>query len=113
MTDAQFEKLRKIVYDRAGIHFQDSKKYVLESRLSRRLEELEFNDFSQYLMFLTAGPYQMDEFQEMFNRITINETSFFRNEPQFDVFEKHILPKLLEARKATKTLNPQVCFQFN
>ncbi|MEM1212916.1 MAG: protein-glutamate O-methyltransferase CheR [Planctomycetota bacterium] len=104
LTDTQFDKLRKIVYDRAGIHFQDTKKYVLESRLARRVEELEFEDFDQYLMFLTAGPYQMDEFQEMFNRITINETSFFRNEPQLDVFERTVLPKLLEARKATKTL---------
>ncbi len=104
MTPEQFEKLRKVVYERSGIHFQDSKKYVLESRLSRRLEELNFDDFDQYIMFLTAGPYQSDEFQEMFNRITINETSFFRNEPQLEVFEKEVLPKLLEARKTTKTL---------
>ena len=82
MSETQFNTLRKIVYERSGIHFQDSKKYVLESRLSRRLEEMNFENFDQYLMFLTAGPYQSDEFQEMFNRITINETSFFRNEPQ-------------------------------
>ena len=104
MTQPQFDRLRKIVYDRAGIHFQDSKKYVLESRLARRLEELGFDSYDQYLMFLTAGPYQMDEFQEMFNRITINETSFFRNEPQLDVFERTVLPELLEARKARKCL---------
>ncbi|MEM7576145.1 MAG: protein-glutamate O-methyltransferase CheR [Planctomycetota bacterium] len=104
MSDAHFNELRKIVYDRAGIHFQDSKKYVLESRLARRLEELEFTDFSQYMMFLTMGPYQTEEFQEMFNRITINETSFFRNEPQLDVFEQRVLPELLEKRKAKKTL---------
>ncbi len=104
MSEAQFNTLRKIVYERSGIHFQDSKKYVLESRLSRRLEEMNFENFDQYLMFLTAGPYQTDEFQEMFNRITINETSFFRNEPQLEVFEKEILPEVLEARKDTKRL---------
>jgi chemotaxis protein methyltransferase CheR len=104
MSDADFAQLRTIVYDRAGIHFQDSKKYVLESRLARRLEELEFDCFGQYLMFLTMGPYQQEEFQEMFNRITINETSFFRNEPQLDVFEQRILPDLLEKRKHTKRL---------
>jgi len=104
MSQAQFDRLRKIVYERAGIHFQDAKKYVLESRLSRRLEELGFDSYDQYLMFLTAGPYQMDEFQEMFNRITINETSFFRNEPQLDVFEREILPELLEKRKGIKRL---------
>ena len=104
MSDAQFAALRKIVYDRSGIHFQESKKYVLESRLARRVEELEFDDFDQYLLFLTAGPYQLDEFQEMFNRITINETSFFRNEPQLDVFEQRILPELMEKRKLTRSL---------
>ncbi|MEM6459313.1 MAG: protein-glutamate O-methyltransferase CheR [Planctomycetota bacterium] len=104
MTQTQFETLRKIVYDRAGIHFQDTKKYVLESRLARRLEELEFDNFDQYLVFLTTGPYQLDEFQEMFNRITINETSFFRNEPQLTQFENKFLPELLEKRRATKTL---------
>jgi chemotaxis protein methyltransferase CheR len=104
MNTAQFEKLRQIVYDRSGIWFQDSKKYVLETRLSRRLEELQFDDFNQYLTFLTVGPYREDEFQEMFNRITINETSFFRNEPQLDVFENQVLPRLIEARKATRKL---------
>lgn len=104
LTDAQFAKLRKIIYDRSGIHFQDTKKYVLESRLGRRLQELEFNTYDEYIMFLTVGPYRDDEFQEMFNRITINETSFFRNEPQLEVFEKQILPELLERRAGAKRI---------
>ena len=104
MSEKQFADLRKIIYNRAGIHFPDNKKYVLESRLGTRLQELEIQDYDQYVGFLTMGPYQQDEFQEMFNRITINETSFFRNEPQLDVFEKQVLPELLEARKNTKRL---------
>ncbi len=104
MSAAQFDRLRKIIYDRSGIHYPDNKKYVLESRLGRRLVELEIDDYDQYISFLTIGPYKDDEFQEMFNKITINETSFFRNEPQLDVFERTILPKLIEARSATKRL---------
>jgi Methylase of chemotaxis methyl-accepting proteins len=104
MTDPQFKQLREVVYKRSGIHFPDNKKYILESRLGHRLAELEMDDFEQYIAFLTMGPYQSDEFQEMFNRITINETSFFRNEPQLAIFEKQILPELLEARKNTRRL---------
>lgn len=104
MTQAHFARLAKIVYDRAGIHFPEAKKYVLESRLGRRLQELEFDNYDQYIAFLTMGPYQEDEFQEMFNKITINETSFFRNEPQLDVFEKSVLPELLESRKAARRI---------
>jgi chemotaxis protein methyltransferase CheR len=104
MSDPQFQRLRDVIYERSGIHFPLAKKYVLESRLGRRLVELEMEDYDQYIGFLTMGPFQQDEFQEMFDRITINETSFFRNEPQLDVFEKQVLPQLLEARKSTKRL---------
>jgi len=104
MTDSQLEQLSKIIYERSGIHFENEKKYVLESRLGRRLAELEMDNFDQYIQFISFGPYRDDEFQEMFNRITINETSFFRNEPQLNVFESHVLPQLIEARSANKRL---------
>lgn len=104
MSDDQFRKLRTIIHDRSGIWFPDAKKYILESRLGQRLRELSIDDFDQYTMLLDVGPYQQDEFQAMFNRITINETSFFRNEAQLDVFETRILPELLEARAGRKRL---------
>ncbi|MEM8835205.1 MAG: protein-glutamate O-methyltransferase CheR [Planctomycetota bacterium] len=104
MTDSEFKALRDVIYKRSGIAFQDTKKYVLESRLSKRLEELELEDFNQYVQFLSFGPYASDEFQEMFNRITINETCFFRNEPQLEAFENIALNELIKARSATKRL---------
>lgn len=104
LTEKQFAKMRDVIYKRSGIHFPDNKKYILESRLGHRLVELEMDDYDQYIAFLTMGPYQNEEFQEMFNRITINETSFFRNDAQLQVFEKQILPELLEARATTKRL---------
>ncbi len=104
MTPEQFRRLGEIIYERSGISFPESKQYVLESRLAHRLRELKIPDYDTYIAFLSTGPYQKDEFQEMFNRITINETSFFRNEPQLAVFEHKVLPELLEARSATKRL---------
>ena len=53
MTPDQFKKMAKIIYDRSGIHFPDNKKYVIESRLSHRLGELELEDFDQYIAYLT------------------------------------------------------------
>jgi chemotaxis protein methyltransferase CheR len=104
MSQAQFTALAKIIYERSGIHFPDAKKYILESRLSHRLAELEMDTFDHYIALLSMGPYQQDEFQEMFNRITINETSFFRNDAQLEVFEKRVLPALLDARSHTRRL---------
>ena len=104
MTSEQFKQLREIVYERSGINFEPAKQYVLESRLGRRLSELKMDSFDEYIAFLTIGPYRDDEFQEMFNRITINETSFFRNEPQLEVFENIALPELIEARQSLKRI---------
>lgn len=104
MSDEQFKRMAKIIYDRSGIHFPETKKYIIESRLSHRISDLEMEDFDQYISYLTMGPYQSEEFQEMFNRITINETSFFRNDAQLNVFESQILPDLLEARASKKRL---------
>ena len=104
LSDSDFEALAKIIYDRSGIRFQINRRYVLESRLGHRLRELELDDFGQYIALLSMGPYQNDEFQEMFNRITINETSFFRHDAQLEVFERVVLAEILEARKATKRL---------
>ena len=104
MSDQQFEKLRDIIYSRSGINFQLNKKYILESRLGRRLGELKIDSYDEYIAFLTIGPYRDDEFQEMFNRITINETSFFRNSPQLDVFERVALPHVIEKNKVSKRL---------
>ncbi len=63
MTAEQFAKMSKIIYDRSGIHFPETKKYIIESRLSHRVIELEMEDFDQYIAYLTMGPYQMEEFQ--------------------------------------------------
>jgi len=104
MSDQQFEKLRDIIYSRSGINFQLNKKYILESRLGRRLAELDIDSYDEYVAFLTIGPYRDDEFQEMFNRITINETSFFRNNPQLDVFERVALPRVIEKNNVSKRL---------
>jgi len=104
MSDEQFTKLSEIIYTRSGINFQINKKYILESRLGRRLNELKMDGYDEYIMFLTIGPYRDDEFQEMFNRITINETSFFRNVPQLELFERVALPKIIESKGASKRL---------
>ncbi len=104
MNSQEFDSFASLIYERSGIQFKTAKKYLLEARLSRRLEELKLETYDQYLMFLTTGPYQNDEFQEMFNRITVNETSFFRTAPQLDYLETHVLPELIAARAETKRL---------
>ncbi len=87
-TDADFYRVQKLIYQRAGISLHDGKHAMVYSRLSRRLRETQHNSFSEYLGWLEAsdGP----EWQEFINALTTNLTSFFRENHHFQIFHDHL-----------------------
>jgi len=99
MSDEEFRLLRAYIYEQTGIYFQDSKKYLLEGRLGKRLQALNIRSFREYLELIRYGTRGNEEMRFFYDTITINETFFFRNEPQFDAFEKTIVPEILRDRK--------------
>ena len=82
---ADFERVRKLIYQRAGISLHDGKRAMVYSRLSRRLRETGHRSFRDYLQWLesAAGPAGEKEWQEFVNCLTTNLTSFFREEHHF------------------------------
>jgi chemotaxis protein methyltransferase CheR len=83
MDPEVFEKLRDFIYEKSGIYFEASKKYLLENKLLKRIQELKLRDFEDYLRFLQA---RKEELYNLFDAITINETYFFRHAQQIEVF---------------------------
>ena len=100
LTDAQFDQLREFLYQRAGLHFADAKKFLLESRLQKRLRELSNLDVAGYLALVTSPARGAAELRNLLDAVTTHETSFFRSRPQLESFSKHVLRKLLEQRAA-------------
>jgi chemotaxis protein methyltransferase CheR len=84
---ADFERVRKLIYQRAGISLHAGKQAMVYSRLSRRLRELGHRSFGSYLQWLEAatGAAGEPEWQEFVNCLTTNLTSFFREEHHFPV----------------------------
>lgn len=87
-TDADFERVQSLIYQRAGISLHDGKHAMVYSRLSRRLRDTGHQSFKDYLGWLqsTDGP----EWQEFINALTTNLTSFFREQHHFDIFGSHL-----------------------
>jgi chemotaxis protein methyltransferase CheR len=85
--NADFERVRTLIYKRAGISLNEGKQAMVYSRLSRRLRELGHTSFAGYLQWLenTSGPGAEQEWQEFVNCLTTNLTSFFREEHHFPV----------------------------
>jgi chemotaxis protein methyltransferase CheR len=82
---ADFERVRQLIYQRAGISLHAGKQAMVYSRLSRRLRETGHKSFSSYLQWLEhpEGVAGDAEWQEFVNCLTTNLTSFFREEHHF------------------------------
>ncbi|ARA94775.1 chemotaxis protein CheR [Rhodothermaceae bacterium RA] len=97
LSDDLFQQLRSFIYDQTGIYFQDNKRYLLESRIGRRMQALNLPDYGAYLRHLNQ-PAGRAELPKLYDEITINETYFFRNTDQFSVLEQTLIPELAQER---------------
>jgi chemotaxis protein methyltransferase CheR len=90
---ADFERVRGLIYRRAGINLHAGKQAMVYSRLSRRLRELGHRSFGAYLQWLenARGAQAEQEWQEFVNCLTTNLTSFFREGHHFALLEAALL----------------------
>jgi chemotaxis protein methyltransferase CheR len=105
LTDEAFRELRDIIYKTSGIYYTESKKYLLESRILKRIQALKLNSLYDYVNFI-KNPANRGELKNLFDAITINETYFFRAEQQFESLEKIIIPELIKNKAGTP--NPTI-----
>lgn len=95
LSNEAFEKWRQYIYSNCGIYFQDNKKYLLESRLQKRIKFLGLDSFDQYLFHVQKQNGNKDEQKYLYEAITINETFFFRNQPQLEALISKVIPELI------------------
>lgn len=88
-----FERVRGLIYQRAGIALGDSKQAMVQGRLAKRLRALRLESLPSYLDQLDGNP-NSDEWQHFTNALTTNLTSFFREAHHFD----HLATVLRQAR---------------
>ena len=96
ISDAEFSQLRDFIYAQSGIYVADNRKYLVENRLATRIKELNLKSFAEYHAFLQYDAGRRQELNRLFEVITTNETSFYRNPPQLEVFQKNVLPEILD-----------------
>ena len=103
LADTTFTHLRDYIYERSGIYISDTKKYLIETRVARILQENKFNNFEDYFQFIKYGSNGKD-ISRLLDAVTTNETYFFREMEQFNVLTFGIVPKLLEQKKDLKNV---------
>ena len=89
LTEQEFSRFQKLIYSAAGIHLAPHKKALLEARLSKHIRELGLDSFDAYYKHVVTAD-QGDELISMLDRVSTNETRFFREPRQFEFLENQI-----------------------
>ena len=91
-TPRDFERVRGLIHQRAGIALADSKQEMVYSRLARRLRATGIRSFHAYLDALESRADDA-EWEAFTNALTTNLTSFFREAHHFPILGDHVRHK--------------------
>ena len=93
LTAEEFDELRDWIHRTSGIYLDAGRLDPLRISLATRAARLNCRDHATYFEVLKSDE---DEFKELMNLVTINETSFFRFPGQFDALSTWVVPEILE-----------------
>ena len=85
-SDADFSRIKALIYQKAGISLHDGKHAMVYSRVSRRLRDTGHSSFKSYLDWLEH--HDGAEWQEFINALTTNLTAFFREQHHFTILDE-------------------------
>ncbi|HZK20522.1 MAG TPA: protein-glutamate O-methyltransferase CheR [Treponemataceae bacterium] len=105
LTNSEFEKFSKFIYDNSGITFSATNRSILESRLKERLRVTKLQTIDEYYRLVVSDP---EENKTMLDSVTTNLTRFFRNLPHFETLEKYVFPLLIKYKKAIGSNNIKI-----
>jgi len=97
------EYLRSVVMRNSGNHVDPSRDYLFESRLQRLLRARGLASLYELIAALRTEKGSMLQ-RSVAEAMTINETSFFRDLPTFDLLRRELLPALLARRNPVRAL---------
>jgi len=87
-TERDFERVRALIYNSAGISLSTAKRDMVYSRLARRLRAVSVDSFGDYLDRVESG--DAEECEAFTNALTTNLTAFFRESHHFPVLADHL-----------------------
>ncbi len=93
MSDKDFRRLSNFITEHAGIKLPDVKKVMLQSRLQKRLRELNMDNYKEYVDFVFSEDGLQNEIIHMLDVVSTNKTDFFREPIHFEFLEKNVVPE--------------------
>ena len=100
--DFGYKFLVKLIISKTGLDIKYYRDNFIQRRLKLKLREKKLKSYSEYASLVKKDP---EEFEELLQFLTINYTSFYRDNDVFDYFNEKILPELFTKKKNVKILS--------
>lgn len=100
ISPTELKIVAKYIHDISGIHLDQKKSYLFETRLSSIAEENGCSSYQELYQKAKTDPKKIIE-RKIINAISTNETLFFRDKGPFELMKHKILPEIIDARTPT------------
>lgn len=97
LTRDEFTSWSRFVMELCSIYLDDSKGYLIETRLVSLVRETGSASWSE-LLFKVKGDISGALRRKVVDAITTNETSFFRDSAPFELLQHKLFPELIDRR---------------
>lgn len=104
LTQDEFDKLSRFIYKESGIKMPPAKRVMLQSRLQKRLRELNMTSFKEYIEYVFSKEGLNNEIIHMLDVVSTNKTDFFREPVHFDFLIQTVLPEFISDRSKPRTI---------
>lgn len=98
-SDREYALFRDLLIDRIGLYFGEKKRRDLAIHLAAAMKQAAILEPKTYYAKLYIEPLDSALWTNLINRLTVDETYFFRNPAHFTALQKHILPCLIQRRR--------------
>ncbi len=104
LTNEEFDKLSRFIYKESGIKMPPVKRVMLQSRLQKRLRELNMTNFKEYCEYVFSREGLNNEIIHMLDVVSTNKTDFFREPVHFEFLQDIVLPEFVGQRSLGRTI---------
>ncbi|MFC3851452.1 CheR family methyltransferase [Salinispirillum marinum] len=88
--DQQFAQWRALLEERTGMEITPQRRSFLETSLRMRMREAGFAHFQRYYEHVAADTVLSSEWYELVDRLTVQETRFFRDVQAMELVADHL-----------------------
>ncbi len=91
IRDDEFNRIRRFIYEHAGISLAPQKRQLVAGRLHKRVRHYGFKTYAEYFRYVSAKEGEAER-QVLVDHLTTNETYFFREPAHFEFLSQTVLP---------------------